>query len=1046
MEWVVDLAEALVHQIYSRYKENEMIDPAKIKSVLSKASDEQLMQMLKKPDQIPSMFVQQEIARRNKARQASKAQLAALADATKSRLPVTMTPEQPVTPRGQPIYPETRDGITYMKPGSKVEQRRVNWDKEVPAILAFARESGNAIGRLDNNQEANLMEWINFRKENPRNLADVEKVINWINQGVITSPNIAKLKNMATQVLDENNYDPTEPGGSLYKGFVVEKLFPFGKEMLKGMKETYVDPYTKGVDKIYETLGEVGKRAYEGWTGNKFNENNPAPDNAVDQAISESGAIKAQEFKRLEEADQPRPQDFLPMQEAQRREANRLAMVNAQRNQGLADFIAEKDARRMDGFRKAQQMKGIETLEDRALANYNPNMEEVNRLRGIESQRLTEMANDPFQTVILDGNRVVRLPGQNPDLRRAEIAELQNRAMGFSQRFPNPEDKFREREIAQNIDPSTNVNVPSNFDNFMKATSNKVTDFVDTIKGQLPEFKKTSEKVVDFIQNPDLEKINPELRADIKEGIKKLGDTLNVRSTQEVKNNISRLFTPLKRYNPKEDGEEFIISPEENEPYIPETGLSRLGQGIVGARRNYYKDRENDANNLIAKLQNQKGFYSQIPDWIDRDKILARKDEDIADEQDAINRYKEKQAGSEQYYLDRPEDLQYGKYKGTKYAYYDPTGKDFNLEAYGGKKGGRGYKANVNQMRTMEGQAFGQDYRTGPITAKDYDDFLKNKELAKPFKENETTSPAIDFFNRGSNMALEGIETLRDNIRYKKPQDWKAREEAMDQTFREPLEELKATDEGGTGINKKIEDLGNKFTTKIEINSDTYKDTKKLDNKFKKNNTDTANSLVTDADMSNVVNSAQGGPIAKEYQGIVDAQNKLIDAMKPAGEANNRFWGLVAGFGAKLTATDWQDALNQTMAEFKDMRTQDKANFVEMAKLGYAFEKDKMDHAFQLARLRNSQGSAANSYSLGQLRIAEDAKDRRIRGLGILQKSNDANIKALEGNMMLQTQDPEGYKAKMNDLLKEREQIGNDIRRINSGADMVYTSSGLQTS
>ena len=134
-----------------------MIDPAKIKSVLSKASDEQLMQMLKKPDQIPSMFVQQEIARRNKARQASKAQLAALSDATKSRLPVTMTPEQPVTPRGQPIYPETRGGITYMKPGSRVEQKRVNWDKEVPAILAFARESGNAIGRLDNNQEANLV-------------------------------------------------------------------------------------------------------------------------------------------------------------------------------------------------------------------------------------------------------------------------------------------------------------------------------------------------------------------------------------------------------------------------------------------------------------------------------------------------------------------------------------------------------------------------------------------------------------------------------------------------------------------------------------------------------------------------------------------------------------------------------------------------------------------------------------------------------------------------------------------------------------------------
>tara|TARA_X000001382_G_scaffold58299_2_gene39911 strand:- start:1143 stop:3281 length:2139 start_codon:yes stop_codon:yes gene_type:complete len=54
------------------------INPAKIQGVLAKATDQQLMQMLQRPDKIPSMFIQQEIARRKQMRQAQKAEQASL--------------------------------------------------------------------------------------------------------------------------------------------------------------------------------------------------------------------------------------------------------------------------------------------------------------------------------------------------------------------------------------------------------------------------------------------------------------------------------------------------------------------------------------------------------------------------------------------------------------------------------------------------------------------------------------------------------------------------------------------------------------------------------------------------------------------------------------------------------------------------------------------------------------------------------------------------------------------------------------------------------
>ena len=51
-----------------------MINPAQFNDVLSKASDQQLMALLKRPDKIPSQFVVSEINRRQSMRQAAQAQ------------------------------------------------------------------------------------------------------------------------------------------------------------------------------------------------------------------------------------------------------------------------------------------------------------------------------------------------------------------------------------------------------------------------------------------------------------------------------------------------------------------------------------------------------------------------------------------------------------------------------------------------------------------------------------------------------------------------------------------------------------------------------------------------------------------------------------------------------------------------------------------------------------------------------------------------------------------------------------------------------------
>ena len=74
-----------------------MINPAQYTQVLQQVSDGQLMQMLKRPDKIPSQFVVAEINRRQSMRQAAMAE-----QQRQARVQEMMTAQQQMPQQQQP--------------------------------------------------------------------------------------------------------------------------------------------------------------------------------------------------------------------------------------------------------------------------------------------------------------------------------------------------------------------------------------------------------------------------------------------------------------------------------------------------------------------------------------------------------------------------------------------------------------------------------------------------------------------------------------------------------------------------------------------------------------------------------------------------------------------------------------------------------------------------------------------------------------------------------------------------------------------------------
>ena len=114
-----------------------------------------------------------------------------------------------------------------------------------------------------------------------------------------------------------------------------------------------------------------------------------------------------------------------------------------------------------------------------------------------------------------------------------------------------------------------------------------------------------------------------------------------------------------------------------------------------------------------------------------------------------------------------------------------------------------------------------------------------------------------------------------------------------------------------------------------------------------------------------------GGAIASQYGKLTDAQNKLIEAMKPNG--GDRFWQLVAEFGANLAASDSPNfmqaagqAMQQTLAEAKDMKKEDRQMLIDQAKVAVDLEFKRAELGLQLARINASGSRTTNADSIRQ--------------------------------------------------------------------------------
>lgn len=133
-----------------------------------------------------------------------------------------------------------------------------------------------------------------------------------------------------------------------------------------------------------------------------------------------------------------------------------------------------------------------------------------------------------------------------------------------------------------------------------------------------------------------------------------------------------------------------------------------------------------------------------------------------------------------------------------------------------------------------------------------------------------------------------------------------------------------------------------------------------------------------------------GGAIASQYGALTDAQNKLIEAMKPNG--GDRFWQLVAEFGANLAASDSPNfmqaagqAMQQTLAEAKDMKKEDRQMLIDQAKVAVDLEFKRAELGLQLARI-NASSAKSGSGSIAYERLREQIRQNDIRNQNDLRK------------------------------------------------------------
>ena len=616
--------------------------------------------------------------------------------------------------------------------------------------------------------------------------------------------------------------------------------------------------------------------------------------------------------------------------------------MKGRENQEDALLAQEADQRRMAGFEKARNMKALDNREDKRLSML---ADEQRRLEGIESQRLRDVESDRMSGL------AESMRGQNPDIRRAEIAELQNRAMGFSPQYGDPQEKFaygkpRSREMERlrmegiNAIPANRIdtsNMPTGWDKTWAGIKNAGTALRENIDSSL--------------------------------GIHR-GEDGNVYNRKgELLDSKGKILDAV-NYSPPPEKENFV--PPERK------GISSLDQKI--------KDSWNESQKQEAKMHNRVAnmFESRL-DKAKRMRDLAlttnygdNRPFDVGDEnldaeqtQDFINKERDR-ANFIQGELDKggfnPSDHELRRFRKQGIdTIYDADGKLQTPYNYSNQK--------TELARIMEGQAFGQDYLK-PISP----ELQKEIEAVKKIED-----PAL----------LGTFDKIPEpNPNYGKPQDWKSRENAMIEKYRPPIDELSATEEANIP-----------FSTDKDQSSqeeDAKRDRTQVDPKeINKTIQDDASGGGSKGD-GNTSNTGIGGVASQQLSDLTKAQDKLLDAMKPQKDAYSKFWGLVADFGANVAASDKVgfmnaagEAMRATMDSLQGIRKEDRDRFVESAKMAVEFEADKRDFALRMASASASAGRASRSHELALKRLGLDTKEYNLSKLTVRSKALTDQLKNL---------------------------------------------------
>ena len=1015
-----------------------MIDPVKIKNVLSKASDQQLISMLKKPDMIPSMFVQQEIARRNRMRQESKAQLQTLSQKMKPTIPVPLSQNE-ITPRGQNVNPVTEGGITYMKPGGQVAKSNTpppfSGQDTVQKLVQFAKESGGAIGKLDKNKQGNLYEWLKRAKKNPTvgKLREVNQVLDWMSKGRIVAPQAPDIREFAIEILNANNFDPD------YRGFVAEEVFPLAKNVAKALSKipNLVDNVVFGEEGIVGFSKELKKVVNEQEKGNVYSNDNPAPLNPVSDDTSSDSAYNDRLQKVIDLSTQntgTQQQNFESLNEQLLKTAG-LSPVDdpsekfnfGQDTQGIRQILAAQKAQQFKNDEKIDQPRPtFQTFSKPSIFDSSNDVtQSINQATIDEANRLAENR---------ENYRVNQAP--RPDQESESFLDRTKKQLNDGEKVINKNVNNAISQISDNVITETGP-VVQKVKGGINDLVGRIKDFDDRRRANMQERYRTN-------QEPN--KIENALTT----GVGTLRDLLpferkngELVATKKAENALGQ-FDPRKAQNPIDyRGQEFLISPEENDPSVG--GISSLDKRVNRVRENtnrnmeeFYKKRqaEDRANvsqarqNLNRSLSTNFGDTNRIPDPLnptDSSKVgmfssdVDRFEKDARDSRNGIIKTRMRMPDEG----DNPRLKRIGAIIANTSDGMRPIIRDPSVQLI------------PSQMTEDARRALGREYERNQAPSVGQN-FSGAEETM--FSKFDTRNPITGL---ESNTGTTGKDTAKKFVNDVVDKGFGAVEDIMNnrkaenrENYRSSQFEKDVTKDNTTPNATNIDALSNNFTTKINPNADTYKDTKRFDNLVINKNNNQKIALKGDPSLKPVLETPEGQKVASDFNSITNAQNKLIEAMKPAGEANNRFWGLVANFGARLTANDWQDALNQTMSEFTDMKASDKANFVEMAKLGYGFETDKMNYALKLRQIASSAQNSRNTLGLGRLRIQQDNLDTKVRGLGIIYKGINDSLKELEKNRLI---DPDGFDEKASPLLKQRDDIMKQLQRLNSGSSLVYS-------